>query len=339
MFMTPLGADDDHVGRRRAAIALVALGEDRAAQVLNTLNEREAFELASEVLSLGPVTAEEITAVLLELTDQLDSVHAASAPGEQYTRSMLAKAFGSPTAARILEELTRPPMFAWLADADPDVASRVLAEEPPSTIALALAHLDAKSGAKLLTRLPEHLRADVALRVATLDAVDTDTISTVDAALRERVGTTLRAQVQRVHGTSVLAGMLSATPRSAEEVLIDHLQVRNPDLAHKVRSAMFRFDDLPQLSNRDLQKILSQIEVGDLAIALSSAKPDTTETLMNNLSERARANLEEEISFLQNLRASDVRHAQEKIMETVRQLETDKEIVIPRAGDEDEDSF
>lgn len=324
-------------GRRRAAVALVALGEERAGVLLSALGETEAYELAGEVLRLGPVTAEEVTLALVELGEQLNSVHAAGAPGEAFTRGMLSKAFGGPTAGRIIDDLTRPAEFSWLADADPDVAARVLAAEPPSTVALALAHLDAKAGARLLTRLPDSMRSEVAMRVAALDAVDVDTVSTVDAALKERVGVTLRAQVQRMSGTNVLAGMLTASPRSAEESMVTHLQAVSPDLARKVRAAMFRFDDLPVLATRDLQKVLSNVEVGDLALAVSGAHPDTVAAVAANLSERARANLEEEISFLVNTRPSEVRAAQEKIMTSVREMESLKEITIPRAGDDEED--
>lgn len=324
-------------GRRRAAVALVALGEERAAALLSALGEEESAVLAREVLSLGPVSADEIADAISYLEGQLDTIHAATAPGETFTRSMLTHAFGAAVAGRIVTDLTRPDPFAWLAQADPDVASRVLAAEPPSTIALALAHLDAKSGSRLLTRLPDTLQADVALRVARLDAVDMTTVETVDAALRERVGTTLRAQVQRVSGTNVLAGMLAASPRSAEETMVNRIQGVNPELARKIRSAMFRFEDLATLNSRELQKLLSQVEIGDLAIALSTASDDITEALAGNLSERARENLTEEISFLQSVRPSEVRAAQERIMVVVRDLEAQKELVIPRAGDDDED--
>lgn len=326
------------IGRRRAAIALVALGEDRASAVLSALGEAEAAEVAGEVMKLGPVSAEEITQALAYLGQQMDTIHASTAPGEPFTRGILSRAFGPATAGRILEDLTRPARFEWLATADADVASRVLAAEPPSTIALALAHLDAKAAARLLTRLPEPVRADVALRVAHLDAVDSDTVETVDLALRERVGTTLRAQVNRVSGTDILAEMLSASPRSAEESLVSHLEGTDPDLAGRVRAAMFRFEDLTLLTSRDLQKVLSQVEIGDLARSVYGARQEVSETIMSNVSERARANLEEEISFLQNLRPTEVRAAQENIMQVVRRLDAEGEIQIPRPGDDEEDA-
>lgn len=317
---------------------MVALGEERASAVLGALGEAEAAEIAAEVLELGPVSAEDIAFALGELGAQLNTIHAARAPGEQYTRTLLSRAFGPAAAGRIIEDITRPAQFAWLADADPDVASRVLAAEPPSTIALALAHLSPKAGARLLTRLPDGLRADVAVRVASLDGVDVETVDTVDSALRERVGVTLRAQVRRVAGTEVLAEMLSAAPRAAEETVVSFLQDKDPDLARKVRAAMFTFEDLTQLPGRDLQKVLSQVEVGDLALSLSGASSEVTAAVEANLSERARANLEEEISFLQSVRPADVRAAQEKVMETVRRLEAESEISIPRAGDEEDET-
>lgn len=328
---------DTHEGRRLAAIALVALGEDRAASVLSALGESEAAQIAVEVLRLGPVSAEEIAFALTELSSQLDTIHAATAPGEQFARSVLSRAFGPGPAGRILEDITRPDEFSWLSEADPDVASRVLASEPPATIALALAHLDPKAAAKLLTRLPSEIRTEVAVRIACLDAVDVETVSTVDSALRERVGVTLRAQVRRVAGTEVLAGMLSSAPRAAEETVVAYLQEKDPEMARKVRSAMFTFEDLPSLLARDLQKILSQVEVGDLAVAVSGSSPAAAEAVKSNLSERARDNLEEEISYLQGVRPSDVRTAQENIMEVVRRMEAEGEINLPRAGDEEDE--
>jgi len=327
----------DAQGRRRAAVALVALGENLAATVLRELGEAQSYALAQAMLELGPVSADEIRRVLAELAGQLNTIHSTSAPGEAFTRAVLSSAFGVPAAGRILEDVTRPEPFAWLADADPDIAGRVLSAEPPATIALALAHLDPKTGAKLLTRLPEATRTQVAIRVAQLDSVDETTVLTVDSALRERVGVSLRAPVRRMQGANTLAGMLTAAPRSAEESVISVLEGQDPNLARMVRAAMFTFDDLAGLPNRDLQKILSQVEIGDLALAVATVKPETRATVEGNLSERARENLTEEISYLQSPRPADVRAAQEKVLEVVRRLESEKAIVLPRAGDDEVD--
>jgi flagellar motor switch protein FliG len=322
-------------GRRRAAVALVALGEERAAAVLSELGETEGAELAATMMGLGPVTAEEITDALEALAISLDRISAASAPGERYTKAVLSRAFGTSAADRIVGDLTRPEPFLWLADADADVAGRVLSAEPPATIALALAHLGPKTGAKLLTRLPEPLRSDVAVRVATLSSVDDETVRTVDFALRERVGVTLRAPVKHIPGADVLAGMLSAASKKAEQSVIARLGEANPKLAAQVRAAMFTFDDLVSLPNRDLQRILSQVEVGDLAVALFSSAEDIRATVENNLSERARANLQEEASYLNGVRPADVRAAQARILDEVRRLEAEGTIVLPRLGDDD----
>ena len=325
------------VGRRRAAVALVALGEERAAAVLAELGEAESRDLAHAMISLGPVSAIEITDALDALAVSLDRVSASTAPGEGYTRAVLSRAFGPGVADNIVASLTRPEPFAWLAEADADVAGRVLSAEPPATIALALAHLDSRSGARLLTRLTEPLRSEVAVRIANLASVDDDTVRTVDEALRERVGVTLRAPVRHIAGAGVLAGMLSAAPRGAEKTVIAKINQQSPVLAEQVRAALFTFDDLVRLPSRDLQKILSQIEVGELATALANSPDALRDTVSGNLSERARENLQEESSYLSNVRSTDVRAAQTRILEAVRQLEADEVIVLPRPGDDEDD--
>jgi flagellar motor switch protein FliG len=322
-------------GRRKAAITLVALGPDRAASLLRGLDEEEIRLLALEVANLGAVSPDEVRSTLSELQRDLSTQSTLPAPGAKFARDLLVTALGAERGEVLAQEIERPQPFAWLAEADVSQVAEAMGEEPPGVIALALAHLPGKPAAQILTKLPEGIRVDVAMRIAALNTVHPDTVAEVDAGLRRRVTPLLVNDVTPVAGPELLAELLSFTGRDDERAVLSALATSSPDLADAVRAALLTFDDLAQLDNRALQNLLKAVETRELAVALKTADEATQSKMLSNLSERGRETLLEEIDLLTSVKPADVRTARQAIVATARRLEEEGAIVIARP-DEDE---
>ena len=322
-------------GRRKAAIALVALGAERAASLLKDLDESEVKAIAAEVTALGPVSPEEVRATLQELHGGLTDVSTLPPPGSRFARDLLVRALGEEQGELLAAQVETPPPFAWLTDADAVQASQALSVEPPSVVALALAHLPARAAARILTRLSDQLRTDVATRIANLSTVHPETVLEVDSALRTRVGSVLAAEVVPVAGPGVLAEILAFTGRDAEKSVMTSLTETSPDLADQVRAALFTFDDVAALEPRALQTLLKGVDTRELAVALKNADEQVLSRILGNLSERAREGLLEEIDLLTSVRGAEVDAARKAIVQTARRLEEEGSLVIARPDEDD----
>ncbi|MGB8650653.1 MAG: FliG C-terminal domain-containing protein [Mycobacteriales bacterium] len=322
-------------GRRKAAVALVALGPERAAAVLRGLEESEVKALVAEVAALGPVSPDEVREALSDLARSLAAPGMLPAPGKRFAKDLLVRALGEERGTTLGDELDVPAPFAWLAEADPDAAAKSLATEPAGAVALALAHLEPKAAARLLTRLPAPDRARVATRIAALGAVHPDTVRQVEAGLRSRVEDVLRTEVRRVDGPELLAGLLQRTGRDTSRELLQAVAATSPELADATRAALFTFDDVCGLEPRAMQVLLRSVDTRQLAIALTSVSEAATARVLSNLSERAKENLLEEMDLLTGLRPAEVTEARNGVVATARQLEEEGSLVLTTNEDDD----
>ena len=321
---------------RRAAVAIVALGPERAQPVLAGLSEAQVRMVATEIASLGPVSPAEVRETMSDLAAGLGGIGMLPAPGKKYARDLLVSALGVDRGEIAAYELDTEKPFTWLADADPKSAAQALASEPAGAVALALAHVEPRAAVKLLTRLPLELRAQVAARVAGLDVVHPETIEEVEAGLRARLGHVLSVDVHRLTGPQVLAQMLTYAPVEQERAMLQSVALSAPDLAEAVRAALFTFDDALSLEPRAMQALLKAVETRDLAVALSSADETLRARVMSNLSERARVTLQEEMELLSGVRGGEVSEARRKVVAQARALEEQGIIELTREGADSE---
>lgn len=325
--------------RRKAAIALVAMGSERAAAVLRSLGEEEARLLAAEVAELGSVSPDEVRAAVRELSDKVHGdVERLPAPGRRFAKDLLLKAYGPEKggAAGAALDVARP--FGWLAAADPDAAAQALGAEPAGAVALALAHCEPRAAARLLTRLPEAVQQAVALRIAGLGSVHPDTVTEVEQSLRARVESVVVPDVRRIAGPEVLAEMLSRAGKDRERAVLQAVALTDPQLAEATKAHLFTFADVLRLEARSMQALLKAVETRDLAVALSTAEEGERDAVLSNLSERARDTLLEEIDLLRGVKASDVTDARRAVVATARRLEEEGALVLSRAGDDEEEA-
>jgi flagellar motor switch protein FliG len=324
--------------RRKAALALVALGPERAAEVLKTFPEGEVVELAAEMANIGALNANDARQVLQEVATSLQDDNRVAAGGPAFAQTVLDRAFGAVQAAdysrRANESTGRP--FAYLEQGSPVDVARAIAGEPAGIVTLALAHLPVERGSAILSALDPGVRAEVALRLAELRAVHSSVISIVDADLRVRVAPLLDQPVVVFDGLDLLAQIVGGSSQAVEKQLLTDMAARDAEAAERVREVLFVFDDIVRLNDRGVQELLKNVDTRQLAVALKGADADVQETVFRNLSERARENLRDEIEILQGLRPSDIRDARKAVVAIVRQLEEAGTITIERSGADDD---
>jgi flagellar motor switch protein FliG len=324
--------------RRKAALALVALGPERAAEVLKTFPEGEVVELAAEMANIGALNASDARQVLQEVATSLQDDNRVAAGGPAFAQTVLDRAFGAVQAAdysrRANESTGRP--FAYLEQGSPVDVARAIAGEPAGIVTLALAHLPVERGSAILSALDPGVRAEVALRLAELRAVHSSVISIVDADLRVRVAPLLDQPVVVFDGLDLLAQIVGGSSQAVEKQLLTDMAARDAEAAERVREVLFVFDDIVRLNDRGVQELLKNVDTRQLAVALKGADADVQETVFRNLSERARENLRDEIEILQGLRPSDIRDARKAVVAIVRQLEEAGTITIERSGTDDD---
>jgi flagellar motor switch protein FliG len=323
--------------RRRAATLLVAVGPERAATLIRSFDEDEVRELAAEVARIGELPREEVAKILQEVAEEVVTRRMAAAGGVRYAHDLLSRTLGDERAARLMEviqgeRLGQP--FHYLATATPELVARALVGESPASAALALAHLPAESAARVLSKMAPEPAGELARRLASLEQAHPDVIREVDEDFATRLAPLLETHTQEIPGLARLVDMLNLANKETEKALLASIAEADPELADRIREALFVFDDIGRLDDRAIQQVLKGVDSKDLATALKGAGDEVTAAIMRNLSERARTNLQEEIEFLKNVRASDIQETRSKIVKVVRTLEEDGTIVILR-GNED----
>ncbi|HEY8201204.1 MAG TPA: flagellar motor switch protein FliG [Actinomycetota bacterium] len=321
---------------QRAAALLVALGPQAASGLLPYLDEAEVEALTAEVAGLEQLPSSTVDEIVEDLRRQATNRRSVIEGGMAYARKLL-EGWG-PRGEAILERVAGAGptgrggsgYFGFLAAVPPEEIVRLLAEEHPQTSAVILAQLDPHHAGTVLAQLEPVRRGDVAARIACLEAVSPETIRRLEAALAPRVSVEAGPvqTLDRGEGAKDLAAILNSCDRETESAILASLETLDANLFGRVRSLLFIFDDLINLQDRDLQEALRAVDAPTLALALKGTTADVRETIMRNLSERARTGIIEEMEVLGLVRRTDVEEARTKVVAAVRKLEEEGRIVL-----------
>jgi flagellar motor switch protein FliG len=312
---------------QKAAALMMAVGPQQAADLLAFLSETEVEALAKEIAALREIPMDALQQVVNELQSQASSRNAMLEGGLDYARELLARwqGPGGEVAARIAHGAVDAP-FRFLADVEPAELVQAIAEEHPQTLALVLAHLPAGYAARVLEGLDPQLRADAALRVATMEWVAPEVIRRTEQVIHQRLGTASPDRQDHRGGAKELAGILNKMGKNNEGDVLRDLSELHPELAAEVRALMFVFDDITMF--RDLQEVMRTIEPKDLALAIKGAADEVRAAVTRNISDRARESLQEESEVLGAVRLTDVEAARARIIAQIRELEDAGKIVV-----------
>ena len=325
-------------GTQKAAILLMQAGKERAATVLRALREQEVAEIMAEVARLHHLEVNEIEEVLNEFSE----IHTARAHvaqgGYSTARELLEASFGGNKADEILDNLGVTMVaapFEFLRRADTRQVLTYLQDEHPQTIALVLAHMHPDAGAMVLSSLTEELQREVALRIAKMDRTSPEVIEQVEAILERKLSTVIQqSDFAQAGGLQTLVDILNSSDRGTERLILEGLEQQDGELADEVRNRMFVFEDIQGLDDRSIQLVLRAVDAKELAVALKGVDQKVRNKVMKNMSERAAANLAEEIQLLGPIKLKTVEEAQAGIVRVIRTLEESGQIDMARGGDE-----
>jgi flagellar motor switch protein FliG len=325
-------------GPRKAAVLLVALGAERAAQVFRHLREDEIETVAIEMAKLTHVEPTASSSVFEEFALTIQAREQSSAGGVDYARDVLAQALGSERAQAIIGRLQsvierRP--FEFLRRIPAEQIVGFLRNEAPQTIALVVASLNAQLAAEVLGYLPEAEQAEISLRIARMGETSPETVRQVENVMRQKVAMVVQQDFNAAGGVKSLAEILNQADRTTERNVLESLTSIDPELSEEVRRLLFVFEDIAKLDDRAIQLILREADQKDLALAMRGVGEDVRKKILANMSERGAQMLLEEMEFQPPQRKRVVEEAQGRIVAIVRRLEEADAVVIGRNDGDD----
>ena len=328
-------------GRKKAAILLASLGPEAASRVLSSMQDDEIDQLTIDLSSLGSIDASVREQVVEEFHHMMLANRYVTQGGLDFARGLLEKALGSDKAMEILTRLQNSLQeipFEFLRKADPSQICTFLQDEHPQTIALILAHLEPQVSAIVLSALPQDIRGEVVVRIATMDRTSPEIVREVERVLERKMSSVFSQGFTFAGGVKEVAEILNRIERATEKAIMSDLEEQDPELADEIARLMFTFEDIVYVEDSGIQKALREIEQRELALALKTANEKVTEKIFKNLSSRAREMIEEEMEFMGPVRLRQVEEAQQKFVGIVRRLEEAGELIIEGrgAGGEDE---
>ncbi|MGA2011398.1 MAG: flagellar motor switch protein FliG [Solirubrobacteraceae bacterium] len=324
-------------GRKKAAVLLVSLGTERAAEVFSCLRDDEIEALSLEMAKLQWLEPGQADSVLEELAATVEAYDSLSAGGVEYAKEVLERALGPERAMEIIGRLSsviekRP--FEFLRRTPPEQVVTFLRNESPQTIALVVANLHTTLAAQVLSNLPENEQPEIALRIARMAETSPDVVRQVEGVMRQKLDNIVQQEYSAAGGVKSLAEILNQSDRSTERNVLDSLTETDENLGAEVRRLLFVFEDITKLDDRAIQLILREADQKDLALALRGVSDEVKQRILGNMSERGAQMLVEEMEFQPPQRKRDVEEAQGRVVAIVRRLEEAGAVVLSR-GDED----
>jgi flagellar motor switch protein FliG len=325
-------------GEQKAAILLISLGPEISSDVFKELKEEHVEQVALQIANLKKVSPAERDAVMEETYQLSMAEEYISQGGVDYARDVLEKALGEQRAIEIINRLQgalQMTPFDFIKRTDPQQLLNFIQNEHPQTISLILAHLNAEHGATILSALPGEIQVDVAQRIAVMERATPDIIMEIEKVLERNIASVFTQEMTAAGGVRSVAEMLNRVDRSTEKAIMEKLEETNPDLADEIKRLMFVFDDLLLIDDKSIQRILRDVDQKDLILALKGASEEVKAKIFKNMSQRARALIQEEMEVMGPTRLKNTEEAQQKIVNTIRQLEEMGEIVVSRGGEEE----
>jgi len=330
-----VASTNKYSGPQKAAILLLAFGEEIATEIFKQMNEFEIKRIGSAMSRLGRIDSEIIDEVMEEFYTILQSNKKYFFGGNDFTKKIIEGAFKDTDAANLIEELSleSSATLESLELIDPKTLANFLRGEHPQTIALILSHLDAKKFGETLKLLPESIHTELILRVCNLESVSPDIIDEIDDVLRNEIQRMGNISSQRLGGVDPIVEMLNLMDKATQESILDRLEERDPELTEQIRKKMFVFDDLIKVDDRGIQAILRDVKPDQLKLALKTSSDSVRELILKNMSQRASENLREEMANMAPAKLTDVETAQFEIVQVARKLADEGKIMINMGGD------
>ena len=310
-------------GVQRAAVLLLSLGEEDAAEVLKHMDAKEVQKLGLAMATVGAVSREQVGKVMDDFQGALDRQTSLGVGADDYIRAVLVQALGADKAGSLIDRIllgrntTGLDTLKWM---DPRAIADLVRNEHPQIIAIVLSHLDPDQAADTLKLMPERTRADVLLRIATLDGIPPNALNELNEIMERQFAGNQNLKSSAVGGVKVAANILNYMDTGQDQGLLTAIRKVDAQLGQRIQDLMFVFDDLIDLEDRELQTVLREVSGERLGVALRGADPKVREKITRNMSQRAAEILLEDMEARGPVRLSDVETAQKEILAVVRRL-------------------
>jgi flagellar motor switch protein FliG len=322
-------------GVHRAAVLLLSLGETEAAEVLKHMSAREVQKLGAAMARMGPVSTEQAQQVISSFVTELDGQTSLGVGADEYVRRVLAGALGDDKADRLIDRILVGSQTKGL-DALKWMDARAIADlvrnEHPQIVAIVLAYLEPDQAAEVLGLLPERARADVVMRIATLEGIPPNALSELDEIMERQFSGNSNLKASSVGGVKVAANILNFLDSGAETELMEVVRSQDETLSERIEDLMFVFDDLATLDDRSMQRLLREVPGDRLPVALKGAESKVRDKITANISKRAAEMLMEDLEARGPVKVSDVEAAQKEILALARQLADSGELTLGSKG-------
>jgi flagellar motor switch protein FliG len=323
---------------RKAAIVLVSLPEEEAAQVIGKLTPPQVEAVSIEIAKIGRFTGEEQEEAIFGFAEADPNALGGSAGGLDVARSLLEKALGTDAgdALQNLQQSIESLPFGFLKNVDPQNLLTFVNDEHPQTIALILSHVTPPYGAQVIAGLTTDRQIAVIARIAQMGQTSPEIIEQVEKGLESRMAAVVSQSFEKAGGVANVAEILNVSDRATERSLLEQLSQEDPDLVEEIRRLMFVFEDISKLGDKEIQSILKNVETSQWAMALKGVSDELKGKILGNMSQRAAEMLTEEIDYLGPVRMSDVENVQQQIVDVVRTLEESGEVTLASGASDEQ---
>ncbi len=323
-------------GAEKAALLLLTLGEDVAAQILQHMNPKQVQLVGAKMAMMDDVSRPMVEFVIDDFLDLLENQTALGIGNDNYIRGMLEKALGD-KAGNVIDRILMGSgsngleALKWM---DPKSIAEIIKLEHPQIIAIVMSYLEPDSAAAVLSNLPENTRPGILMRIATLDGVQPAAIKELDAIMEKYFSDNDNVKSSMVGGEKTAADILNLIDTAIEVKMMDQVRNENEDLANRIQDLMFVFDNLREVDDRGIQTMLREISTDLLTLALKGVDEDFQQKFLKNMSSRASEMLVEDMESKGPVKLSEVEAAQKEILNVARSLEESGEIVLGGSGEE-----
>jgi flagellar motor switch protein FliG len=321
----------------KAAILLLAIGEEAAAEVLKQLGPKDVQRIGGTMAALSDIKRENIAIVFEEFIEEMTNTTGFGIGTEDYVRNMLTTALGSEKASGIIDRMSLGgntqglDTLKWM---DARAISDIIRQEHPQIQAIVIAYLESDLSAEVLSYLPESMRLDIMIRVAKLDTVQPDALLELNNILERQFAGSSSAQKRRIGGTKVAADIMTNLDGSIETEIMDALTEVDEGLSTTIQDLMFVFANLLDVDDRGIQSLLREVATEVLVVALKGADDELREKIFTNMSSRAADLLRDDLEALGPMKVSDVEAAQKEILVVARRMAEAGDIILGGSGEQ-----
>ncbi len=328
----------DDKGVEDAAILLMSLGEEEAAEVFKHLEPKEVQSLGEAIARMKAVTKERIGNVLDRFAKESTEMGVLVADNDEYIKAVLRKALGDDKANLLIDriiqgsDVTGIESLKWM---DAGSVAELLRNEHPQIVAAILVHLDPDQSSSVLKFFPERQRNEVMVRIATLDGIQPSALKDLNEVLSKVLAGGQQIRKSSLGGVKPAAEIINMMGSSIETSVLDYIREADGDLAQRIMDNMFTFDDLIKLDDKGFQSLLKEVQTESLIIALKGASPEIRDKVFKNMSSRAAETLREDLESRGPVKLSEVEAEQKELLKIVRRLADEGQIVMGGGGDDE----